>query len=107
MTETEEFERDMLESARYRELDDIMRFTSSRDGEPLRWRRMLRFVLFFMILDDCRDGRPGAAQMMQVFLASGPPVVPVFTKLPPRTGARRRNRRSRGTPLRASRAPTR
>jgi hypothetical protein len=74
MAETDDFERDIQEAARRRELDRLLRFSVSRDGLPLRWRRAVRFVLFFLILDHCLEERPGAPMLMKALLRSGPAV---------------------------------
>lgn len=46
----------MREAARRREFDRLLKFSVSRDGLPVAWRRALRFMLLISLVDGCRGG---------------------------------------------------
>lgn len=46
----------MGDAARRREFDHLLKFSISRDGLPVAWRRALRFMLLISLVDGCREG---------------------------------------------------
>ena len=64
MTATDELDVVMEEAARRRELDRLMKFSVSRDGVPLTWRRALRFMLLISLIDKCENGDAAALSLL-------------------------------------------
>jgi hypothetical protein len=58
----------MEEAARRRELDRLMKFSVSRDGSPLAWRRALRFILLISLINGCQAGEVGALPLLTMHL---------------------------------------
>jgi hypothetical protein len=54
----------MEEATRRREFERLMKFSVSRDGTPVRWRRALRFMLLILLIDKCENGDAGALSLL-------------------------------------------
>lgn len=68
LTTADELSATIEEAARRRELDRLMKFSVSRDGFPLAWRRALRFILLISLINGCQAGEAGALPLLTMHL---------------------------------------
>lgn len=59
---------ELEEVARRRNLDAVLSFSVSRDGQPLQWRQALRLTFFTMVVLGCAEHEAWALPAARVIL---------------------------------------